>query len=1545
MRRRLSFPTRAICAVLAASLIITAPGLPCYQALAAASQARLTPRAAAPQLGLPATLGSDPGQAPLAAALEASGAIPALGTTALDVPVDLAAPAAPIAALEAAPAPTPAASIRREEPAGERAAASPEKKPVEGALRALARDAAPEAAASSPIGALSALGRVFFGAADKPAGPEDGVALPGGAAPSPAAPGLAPESRRLPLADLVSFLVASKESDREDLARAIRDGEPVRAILARAPGRADYWRDLIQDFAQSQFSDQSRPIVELVTNSIDASRGDFPKEVDVRVSPAATEVSDRGKGMDLRTVLEKLLIPLISGKEGEPTTGRFGVGFFSILQYLKGPESRIEVSTSDGREAYRIVLALDGREPTIAFERLPDASSRGTTVSIRHPLDEAHTGEVLVDALGFNTQSLVRLNGRAINAQAVAAAGAQGSPLLQLAGEGIKLLHGPEGDGRARLSVNGVTIFSEALEGKNVPGTFILDMAVDTQLSVSRNMILVDSYARDQVRRAVDLAAAQPEPFPLVNALTPLIAALQAHNPSPRVEDNLELYLRSKASELAAGSERTLLPDVDLAHELAVESPAFLHPTLFSNLKGHAWPFGEYADFRPRLGGKHRRMLLVPVKTGSGLVVGEYGDVLFLNERHKPAGLVGKALLAAYLRTEGIVGTIRVPRSWWRAALALPLAPLRWLADAVLVFTPRKLADLVYGVKEALLGRKPERAKGFSEQEAKKFKETLRTQERLFLNWFSIAVFFLFAPTIVTGALHFVSPGLVKVLEPFSLLFSMVLNAKYGGALSQGVLRVMRFLRPYGARWGMLNLALPLYFLAYIPLGVASILLTGSPALAEALRVPVVFGLPVLLFLISIRSLLLQWALAAADSLYLAARALPLVWRWFALPTQIRARLRSNLSLRPASWALAVFLALSLSSKEGRAWAAAEGAPARLEAALERVRADPPSYLGIAQGLRLSGSDPALAVDLLADYDAAYFKAYLEMAGTFARRFPSLRLKPGLHGKYSALWRQDLLRQDRASLLKILASLARLSGARGQDIPRTLRPYLLHLLGLNVTRGLAFTQAAEIPEEARAGALEFDLSALLSHHLKGDVLLKSRDEVAAAVAEAAPPMRAKVAARALSNSVNFQSANPYIFMRELAQNVMDEADARQAPPQKRLLQVRTQVADGEVSLSLKDGLGMDFERLVNFLLLPNASTKRGERKAIGQYGHGFLTVLAGAKEVLVRTGTGDGRTLYARLVPRREGNKVVEVRATLAENAEAFAGTEVTWTKESSDPELDAAHLKSQAITLAGLVDERELRVDYDGAPLNKAKEAIGRAATPRGELDLFEFPEENSVVQRGLYIKDLDEEYTRFLPALVRDILLERGIVVQLPRGLRLTRDRGDIVFKNDVLPELGAALGQAALSALVGMYLKGDVAIDQLFPKDFLKDARQHAEAVPEAVLEDVARLNRGEPVADAALYQDPTNLAMLLASVPAIKLRFSARVRGKVSLLWAVKALEEGRIHWLQLPPAFSDLVVGKTLLKILLRYAVRLLIAAVALYFLWHAALAALAGGPE
>ena len=1342
------------------------------------------------------------------------------------------------------------------------------------------------------------------------------------------AKGLQQPKSWIPLARLVAFLVSSEKKDRDFLAEALRSGQGIESALQRSPGPIDYWRDLITDFSNTQFADRSRPIVELVTNGLDASKDSLNRQVHIKNSASETSVEDRGTGMNLETVLEKLLIPLLSGKEGLKTTGRFGVGFYSILQYLKTDEDSITLKTSDGQETFTVRIVKRNGEPVITFDREPGGQA-GTKVSIHYDLPSAEIRETLDETLRFNTQGEIFLNGIRVNPPVKPESKLNLSGLSRIEGHGMTFLHGPQGDGMAYVTVNGVTIFSRKLEGKNVPGTFVVDFPVSTLLSVSRNMLLVDDFTRAMAKKATRLAGEQKHAFPFLNALAPLLSAIQGQNSSAKVEDNLERYLRSIANEAASSTERVLLPDLKEMHELAYPDAVFLHPSLYNGLLDKREPWTPYKDYRRGWFGSGNKLVLAPFEDSRKVYL-LHGKTMILNIAHKPKTLIGKAALQAMMQTLNINGRIRIA---WQTSdtLALLSAPLRWVVSGIVSLLPDFAARTVHRVRSWLSPNK-ERLSGYSKEEFAEFERTLRPIEKLILllsTWMIVFKLAGMAGSMFALLLPFFFPAAdmkMASLVIYMLVFLIVIN-RMSSFVEMRLGALLKALKPYTPSYSLLIAAtMGSWFLSSVIITV-----DGLPWLTTL--IPLLPTLLLGLFFISIRQALRDLLVAAIDSLSAATRSIPLLWQWRRLSPEIRRLLRGHLSLHPNSWALVTLLA-----------ALADRAPPdKFSAAVQRLHEEDFSGLRLAHARPLLTGNPKLAATILTDYDSAYFRIYANMAGVLAQKYPRLRWRGPSAKRFSEIWDKDLLHRDREFLENINENLDRFAADPKHEISRSLRPYLMHILGDTGSAKANFELDNEMPPESEARYTTFELSSLLSHYLGGGKSVQSREDLEAAVARPGPKLREKVARRALANSINFQSSNPYIFIRELVQNDLDEANARQAPDSDRVLTVETTVWDNKLRLSFEDKFGMDLRTLANFVLIPNMSSKRGDQKTIGQYGHGFLTILKETKKVLIKTGVGDGITHYVRLTPTINNGVVASVKVDWATTDETYKGTRFVWTKNSEAAILDAAHVKSQAITLAGLVDPKELRIEWDGAVLNKSKKLLGEAPSSQGELELYEFAQENTITHRGLYVKELESDYARYIPSLVRKILLEKGVILQLPAKLGLTRDRSEITEKTERLPEIGNALGRVALSAVIGKYISGEVEVDRLFPKNFVENAKAYKNSVPNFVLQDVAALGRGELISDASQYRDPSNLAMLLGSIPAIRLRFSSGVRGKVSLLWAFKAIEEGRIHWFQLPPKVSEMAVGKSLGRFLWRWGIVVGITAVGAYLLWIMVTTALSTG--
>ena len=161
----------------------------------------------------------------------------------------------------------------------------------------------------------------------------------------------------------------------------------VAAFLQAHPaGSQSYWDGLINDLAFHQTADPLQPITELVSNAIDAvtlANRSNPF-VEIRKEGACWIVEDNGTGISLRDIYGRLLLPMATSKQGvSQLIGKFGMGFFSALQYLVSPENEIRLDTSDGTwlsaATIRVFPQDKGQIPFIRVKHAKRQTSRTWT--------------------------------------------------------------------------------------------------------------------------------------------------------------------------------------------------------------------------------------------------------------------------------------------------------------------------------------------------------------------------------------------------------------------------------------------------------------------------------------------------------------------------------------------------------------------------------------------------------------------------------------------------------------------------------------------------------------------------------------------------------------------------------------------------------------------------------------------------------------------------------------------------------------------------------------------------------------------------------------------------------------------------------------------------------------------------------------------------------------------------------------------------------------------------------------------------------------
>ncbi|MBI4228036.1 MAG: ATP-binding protein [Candidatus Omnitrophica bacterium] len=1373
-------------------------------------------------------------------------------------------------------------------------------------------------------------------------------------------------------------MVAGSDRQRADLMEAITRREPLQPQLDVAPGQRGYWRQLINDLKTSQTHDRYQAFVELVTNAIDAVHGAYPNDIHVQIGPTGAEIVDHGKGMGLRDILVYLLIPTVSGKEGEETIGRFGMGFYAVLQLLRRPDDRIVVTTSNGLEKHRLTFAIADGSFRVSIDPQPaQPGDTGTTIALHAAIDEDGAFRILRDRLRFEPAVRLMVNGELLNDL---------SGFTRVAGHGATLYFSeapssPLGEAQTVLTINGVVIPEERVmvEGRNDPGTLVVSFPVTTSMAVSRTTVEVDAQTIRAAKAAIDAAARHDDRVRLLNALAPLIVRLQTKNPSSHVEDNLLSYLVHQFQAWAMDPGHRYLPDFVELETVAAPETVLVHPLIYERLPPQPWPFERYLEFQPTDPGV---AVFVADFQDPQRVMVRIGPAVLLNRSYMPRTPRAKGALQQYLASEGIPGEFLFQSSWQdrvaglgralthtRWAFGLPVftegpvrqapgAPRpealrglgpRWIRRAITVFTTvtqdlwgirprgphdvlrslvslasyvearlimtplavvfnawvtghwrlqgwlgRRIQDLTIGspvVDEAAARRGP--LLNFASSTIGTVGTVLlglALAETLVTTWFGAAVAWFFMPCLaglmVGGVVAWGCRRWISRLyrEPTERDEAHWIGRLADWTADGGRLRAIVGFSAVGAIEFVRNIVIA---------GIWGVrILLGIPYVVSVLPVVVLnhghywyqFGM--------------HWALNRADP----DRA--------TVDTVLEPVFENN----PATnrWTrefLKSFLRRMMWTERGRAILLDIPRRPRLHTLFRAVAAANPVHS--VPDMMLTGGmvapwDVALR-DLPADLldrclalDPQRFATFLRVTAHCAKVWPQLFGQSGEpFVRYYEMWR-GLLTQEASRFSAITNGFLALP--KGEPGPAA--PYVQYLKAALVADAAADAADTMPPLTMPPPTTQFHLKTLVASYVQGagpavEPAPLTVNHLKALPAQPPSALSEKVAERLIANSANFQSTEMFIYLRELLQNAIDEINLTHAVPADRAIELHTMVSDHRLTIRFSDRMGMDLTRVIQSLLIPNVSTKRDVAGAIGRFGHGFFTVFRHADEVLLKTSRGGGAVVYVRLVPIRVEGRVVDVQVSLAVQPEYFKGTTVQVGQATDTPVLLESFAKNQCRTYGRTVSDRVAQVRWNGTRLNEVGAPLAQVPVNGqfgdGTLTVYHLkPEENLVTQNGLLVKPLDDDFAAWLPRASKDLLLKAGIVVDLPGGAVLLRDRSDVADADRQLAQLSNPLTRVSLHAVTQLLIRG-IADLRLFPYDLYYEVSQRVDQVPDFIAQDVRRLLREESI-DWAPYESRTAFAMLLASIPCIPVKGQ---EGHRSLLWTLRALHDGRITSRQVP----------------------------------------------
>ncbi len=225
-----------------------------------------------------------------------------------------------------------------------------------------------------------------------------------------------------PLIEMIN--IALNRDTLEQMVTAVEKSKPLKEVRPESAESNTYLTKILREEVQKQFSEKYRPLVELILNGVDARPRDHRGAyvVQVKISDNIFEVSDNGKGMSLSKILDTLIVPFNSDKDALADIGRFGVGFFSDLQYcLQRPgKAKVTVRTGDSKSSYELKVYARG-------ERVEDlqcslgkirSTTKGTYVSVSGiPFKEQEISWYLSSYLQFfdPRRAIIVVNGKPIN--------------------------------------------------------------------------------------------------------------------------------------------------------------------------------------------------------------------------------------------------------------------------------------------------------------------------------------------------------------------------------------------------------------------------------------------------------------------------------------------------------------------------------------------------------------------------------------------------------------------------------------------------------------------------------------------------------------------------------------------------------------------------------------------------------------------------------------------------------------------------------------------------------------------------------------------------------------------------------------------------------------------------------------------------------------------------------------------------------------------------------------------------------------------------
>ncbi|MCP4652901.1 MAG: hypothetical protein GY858_05905 [Candidatus Omnitrophica bacterium] len=287
------------------------------------------------------------------------------------------------------------------------------------------------------------------------------------------------------------------------------EGEKSGAVLSQI-------RDIINDEEADKISRIREFIKSLVLSELSDTERNSIKDVQSRLGGLT---SDGGQ-------LIKTINSLIT------FTGRFGIGFESLLYFVKSEEDFIEIITSTGKEAHRIKFFWVNGELQTGVDVLdPQTTAKGTKVTLQSSRFNKDNARGVVNRyLSFNSNARINVSVDGQAAEFINREVFDPMNFTHVSGDAqveafYSKAENTTGRSTVRINVHGVTILTKEIEGYGLPSEVIFNFPAQIGLPISRNKIQVNELFIEKAKDMLQMIAPEPK---LMSAFYPLIAILES---------------------------------------------------------------------------------------------------------------------------------------------------------------------------------------------------------------------------------------------------------------------------------------------------------------------------------------------------------------------------------------------------------------------------------------------------------------------------------------------------------------------------------------------------------------------------------------------------------------------------------------------------------------------------------------------------------------------------------------------------------------------------------------------------------------------------------------------------------------------------------------------------------------------------------------------------------------------------------------------------------------------------------------------------------